>query len=297
MPVIVKSPVDLGAHTFVETNGIRLHVVQAGPASGPLVILLHGFPEFWLSWRRQMRALAAAGFRVWVPDQRGYNLSDKPVGVAAYGLDELAADVVGLMDAAGVAQARVVGHDWGGAVAWWTANKYPERVAQLGVLNVPHNAVMQRRIRESRAQQRKSWYMAFFQLPLVPELTVRAGSWRAAVRALQLSSRPGTFSEADLDALRTAWSQPRAFTAMLNWYRAVVRARPSPLPSPRISVPTLLIWGREDVFFEPDLARLSMELCDNGRFVYIENATHWVHHEAAPQVNRLLIDFLSERGP
>ena len=119
-------------HTTVPANGINLHVVQAGPDDGPLVLLLHGFPEFWYGWRRQIDVLAAAGYRVWAPDQRGYNLSDKPTGLDAYTIDELAADVVGLIDAAGCDRASVVGHDWGAAVAWWTANKISRADRETG---------------------------------------------------------------------------------------------------------------------------------------------------------------------
>jgi pimeloyl-ACP methyl ester carboxylesterase len=127
-----------GESVFVETNGITLHTVQAGPADGPLVILLHGFPEFWYGWHEQIRPLAEAGFRVVVPDQRGYNLSDKPDGVERYRIDELSRDVVGLIDAAGREQAAVVGHDWGAAVAWWTALHHADRVSKLVAVNVPH---------------------------------------------------------------------------------------------------------------------------------------------------------------
>ena len=151
-------------HQQISVNGINLHVVQDGPRAGQLVILLHGFPEFWYGWRRQIPYLAAAGYRVWVPDQRGYNLSDKPDGIAAYTLDELAADVIGLIDAAGHERAFVVGHDWGAAVAWWVAAKYPERVARIVVINVPHLSVMKAQVRRSFTQMRKSWFVLFFQL-------------------------------------------------------------------------------------------------------------------------------------
>ena len=125
-------------HLTLATHGVRLHAVEAGPEDGPLLILLHGFPEFWYGWRRQIGPLAAAGFRVLVPDQRGYNTSDKPRSVAAYGLDELALDVVGLIDATGVEKACVVGHDWGGVVGWWLGVRYPQRIERLALLNIPH---------------------------------------------------------------------------------------------------------------------------------------------------------------
>jgi len=279
-------------HQQITTNGINLHVVQDGPAAGRLVILLHGFPEFWYGWRRQIPYLASAGYRVWAPDQRGYNLSDKPEGIAAYTLDEMAADVIGLMDAAGEEKAFVVGHDWGAAVAWWVAAKYPERLARMVVLNVPHHAVIRAHVRRSFTQLRKSWYVLFFQLPWLPERLARLRNWNAAVQSLRLSSHPGTFTEKDLDTYRQAWSQPRAYTSMLNWYRAVLR-KPSVAPaSPRIKVPTLLIWGAQDKFLGREMAQPSIDLCDDGRLVTIEGATHWVQHEEVDRVNGLIDGFL-----
>ena len=174
--------------------GIKLHVVQDGPRTGRLVILLHGFPAFWYGWRRQIPFLAAAGYRVWAPDQRGYNLSAKPTGIAAYSLDQLAADVIGLVDAAGQATALLVGHDWGAAVAWWIASKYPARLARMVIINVPHGAVLMRHLRRNPAQIRKSWYMFFFQLPLLPEILIPSRNWHMLAQALKNSSRPGTFT-------------------------------------------------------------------------------------------------------
>ncbi|MCI0828367.1 MAG: alpha/beta hydrolase [Chloroflexi bacterium] len=279
-------------HKQITTNGINLHVAQDGPSKGRLVILLHGFPEFWYGWREQIPFFAAAGYRVWAPDQRGYNLSDKPEGIAAYKLDELAADVIGLIDAAGQEKAFVVGHDWGAAVAWWVAAKYPERVARMVVINVPHMSVMKRHVRRSFTQMRRSRYVLYFQLPWLPERLARQKNWEAPAQAMMGSSRPGTFTETDLDAYRRAWSQPRAYTSMLNWYRALVQ-RPNPRPAnPAISVPTLLIWGAQDKFLGREMAQPSIDLCDDGRLVFIEEATHWVQHEEADRVNKLMDEFL-----
>ncbi|MGB0386176.1 MAG: alpha/beta fold hydrolase [Ardenticatenaceae bacterium] len=279
-------------HHYVETNGIRLHVVQAGPEDGPLVILLHGFPEFWYGWRSQIAYLAKAGYRVWAPDQRGYNLSDKPKGIAAYSLDHLSNDIIGLIDAAGEEKAFLVGHDWGAGVTWWTANKYPERLQRIVILNVPHPAVMRRTLQRSFAQLRKSWYIFFFQLPWLPESVMRRNNWEGMLRTLQESSRPGTFSEADLEHYRNAWSQPNAFTGMINWYRAIMQKPPKTLPSPRIKVPSLIIWGTQDHFLNREMVQPSLDLCDDGRLVFIEEATHWVQHEEADRVNQLISDFL-----
>jgi pimeloyl-ACP methyl ester carboxylesterase len=279
-------------HVTVATNGVRLHAVEAGPADGRLVILLHGFPEVWHGWHRQIEPLAAAGYRVLVPDQRGYNLSDKPRGIDPYRVDRLAGDVVGLIDAAGRERACVVGHDWGGAVAWWVGVTFPQRVERLALLNIPHPYVMRRHLLHNRAQRRKSWYIFFFQLPWLPELYLRRRDWAAGVRALTATSRPGTFTESDLAFYRQAWSQPGAVTTMIHWYRAALR-RPPPRPaSPRVKVPALLIWGTGDRFLGQEMARPSIELCDDGRLELLD-ASHWVQHEEPATVNRLLLEFLA----
>jgi len=278
-------------HLNLQTNGITLHVVEAGPENGQLVILLHGFPEFWYGWRYQIEALAAAGFRVLAPDQRGYNLSDKPKSVRDYNLDQLAADVVGLIDAAGREKAFLVGHDWGGAAAWWTAVKYPERIEKLVILNAPHPKVMRRNLLHNRVQRKKSWYMFLFQIPFLPERRMRKNNWHIGVRALQGTSRKGTFSEADMALYREAWSQPGAVTGMLNWYRAIFRSRPARVSSSRVTMPTLIIWGARDKFLGRELAQQSVNLCDNGQIVFIEGASHWVQHEEPARVNELLLKF------
>ncbi|MCX6217415.1 alpha/beta hydrolase [Spirosoma sp.] len=279
-------------HTFVETNNaspVRLHVVQAGPDDGPLIILLHGFPEFWYGWKQQIDALAEAGYCVWAPDQRGYNLSAKPKGIDAYGLDTLVADVIGLIDASGRQKAVVVGHDWGAAVAWWTAVSHPERVERLVALNVPHPVVMKNYASRHIGQMMRSWYIGFFQLPWLPEAVSSAGNWSMFVRTLLGSSRPGTFRRADLQQYKAAWSQPGAVTAMINWYRASLRKPPARRPSVRVTVPTLLIWGTRDKFLKQQMAQPSIDLCDNGRLVFLENASHWVQHEEAERVNELIL--------
>jgi pimeloyl-ACP methyl ester carboxylesterase len=278
-------------HEYIGANGINLHVVQDGPSTGPLVVLLHGFPEFWYGWRRQIPFLAEAGYRVWAPDQRGYNLSDKPEGIAAYTLDELAADVIGLVDAAGEAKAFVVGHDWGAAVAWWLAAKYPARLRRMVAINVPHGAVLRRHLRSNLRQMLRSWYMFFFQLPWLPEVISRLANWAVVVRAMVSTSHLGTFSEEDLNLYRQAWSQPRAYTSMLNWYRAVLQKPSRPPTDARISVPTLLIWGAQDRFLGQELAQPSIDLCDEGRLALVQRATHWVQHEEASLVNERIDSF------
>jgi pimeloyl-ACP methyl ester carboxylesterase len=283
----------LAADLYLDVGDVRLHVVAVGPEAGPLVVLLHGFPEFWFGWRRQLPALAAAGYRVLAPDQRGYNLSDKPRGVAAYALERLAGDVLGLIRAVGREEAILIGHDWGAAVAWWVAARHPERVHKLVILNVPHPQVMRRALRRRPEQLLRSWYVFFVQLPWLPEALLRLGRWAALRGALTGSSRPGTF-DGTLPFYSRAWSQPGALTAALNWYRAAARHPPSAPKPLRVRVPTLILWGERDRFLSRRLAQPSLALCDAGELVFLD-ATHWVQHEEAERVNALMLEFLERR--
>lgn len=277
---------------FVDTNGVRLHVRVAGHDDGPLVVLLHGFPESSYGWRHQIPYLAAAGYRVWAPDQRGYGASDKPERIAAYGLDVLADDVTGLIDAAGRSQAVVVGHDWGGMVAWHVARRSPQRVSKLVVLNVPHPSVMRAHLRTNLAQFRRSLYVLAFQVPLLPERALGREDGRSLARALVATSRPRTFSEAELAEYRRSWAGPNALRAMLDWYRAALRHPPVRVRDARIAVPTLLIWGAQDRFLGSEMASPSIELCDDGRLVVIDSATHWLQHEEPDRISAMIDGFV-----
>ena len=282
---------------FVRTNNINLHVVTDGPENGPSVVLLHGFPEFHYGWRKQIPALVNAGFRVIVPDQRGYNLSDKPKKVSAYGVNILAQDILGLLDHFGIQKARVAGHDWGAAVAWTLALNHPERLEKLAILNVPHPDVMTRFVLNNSAQRRKSWYVFFFQIPLYVEWILRLRNYSYLERALTRSGRKHSFTQADVFEYKKAWTQKGALTGMLNWYRAAVRSgmryvfRRGKIPARRVRVPTLMLWGRRDIALSVDMLQPSIELCDQGRFVLFDKATHWVQHDAPHEVNRQLIEF------
>jgi epoxide hydrolase 4 len=279
-------------HTTIHTNGVNLHVVQAGPEDGRLVILLHGFPEFWYGWRKQIDYLASKGYRVWAPDQRGYNLSDKPEGIEAYNQPVLADDVAGLIAASGRAKVYLVGHDWGAAVAWWTAMKHADKLEKLVILNVPHPIVSANTIGKDWKQTRKSWYIFFFQLPWLPEALSRANNWKATVDSVKRAMRPNTFSDADWAEYRKAWSQPGAFTTMLNYYRAAARLRPNLPPGRIIHIPTRIIWGAQDVALIREGAQMSLEFTTNGEVIYLEEAGHFVQHEEPDRVNQLIEEFL-----
>jgi pimeloyl-ACP methyl ester carboxylesterase len=255
-----------------------------------VVLLLHGFPEFWYGWHRQIEPLAAAGFRVIVPDQRGYNLSSKPSGVASYALIELVSDVIAIADQLGQAKILLAGHDWGAAVAWSAALLYPQRIGKLVVLNVPHPSVMRKSLSTRPRQLLRSWYMLFFQLPWLPEALFSAFNYRIGARSLLRSSRPGTFSAEDLAQYCAAWSQPGALNAMINWYRALFRFR-TKFPDRTVHTPMRVLWGERDAFLLAEMAHESLRYCTNAELFTFANATHWLQHEEPARVSELLIDF------
>jgi pimeloyl-ACP methyl ester carboxylesterase len=280
--------------TIAFQNGeVTLNAVAAGPKDGPVVVLLHGFPEFWYGWHKQIDPLAAAGFRVIVPDQRGYNKSSKPSGVRFYALTELVSDVIAITDQLGRERIFLAGHDWGAAVAWSVAILHPNRVAKLAILNVPHPSVMRRYLMKNRRQLRKSWYMFFFQLPYLPEAFLSASNFRRGVASLAGSSRPGTFSQDDFAQYRAAWSQPGALTAMINWYRAAFRHR-TRFPDTTVRVPTRILWGLRDRFLMAEMAQDSLRYCTDAEIITFPEATHWLQHEEPARVSQFLIEFFSD---
>ena len=275
----------------IRCNGVDLHVVTAGPPSGPPVILLHGFPDFWYGWRHQIDALAARGFRLIIPDQRGYGRSDKPAAVAAYDITELAGDVLGLMDALGLARASLVAHDFGGGVAWWVAANHPERVERLVVLNCPHFSVY-REAHLGLDQLTRSWYVAALIVPWLSEAVCKLGEFRALVR-LGPGTRAGGMRTDDVPSYREAWAQPGAVRGMLAWYRAMVPALFRKFPNTRIGAPTRVVWGARDPFLSRTMAEPSLAHCDRGELVMLDDQTHWLHWDAPDRVNPLIAEWLA----
>jgi pimeloyl-ACP methyl ester carboxylesterase len=280
------------SHDHAVVNGVRLHYVEAG--DGPLVILLHGFPEFWYGWRHQIPTLAAAGFRVVAPDLRGYNLSERPRGVGAYRVSVVADDALALIRHLGAHRAAIVGSDWGGIVACVTAARDPEAVGRIALLNAPHPAAFARAVRRP-AQMLRSAYALFFQLPWLPEAVIRARDFRVLRRILRRAAeRRGAFTDDDIARYVEAFRRPGALTAALNYYRAAGRRmlRGVARDGRRISVPVLVIWGERDPFLGVALTRGLERWMPRVRVERLPDAGHFVQHDAPGRVNELLMEFL-----
>jgi epoxide hydrolase 4 len=281
------------SHGYARVNGVRLHYVRAGEGER-LLLLLHGFPEFWWSWRHQMGPLAER-FTVVAPDLRGYNESDKPAW--GYGLDVLTHDVAGLIDALGFRSASVAGHDWGGAIAWALAITRPWRVERLIALNCPHPTLLEEHVRRNPRQLRRSWYMGFFLLPLLPELALSRGSYAFIPRRFLADTRgDGTFTAEDIRLYRQALARPGALRAALAYYRAAGREGTRGMfrgTGMRVSAPTLMIWGEEDAYLGSEL------LEDTGRFVpdlrvrRLPATSHWVQQQRPREVAEAMLEFLA----
>ncbi|WP_395322505.1 alpha/beta fold hydrolase [Variovorax sp. UC74_104] len=276
-------------HQTLRANGVALHVVTAGHADAPLVILLHGFPEHWGAWRRQIQPLVDAGWRVAVPDQRGYGTSAKPAGVGSYALDTLADDVMGIARALDAPRFSLVGHDWGGMVAWHLAAREATAIERLVILNAPHPATFFSFALTHPLQMLRSSYVGFFQMRWVPEAVLRANDFALLQAALTRSSRAGTFGEDQLAGYRAAWAEPGALRAMLDWYRAMPFAQPC---TDEIEAPVRIVWGDADSALEPGLAEAALPYCRNGEVVHLPHASHWLHHEEPQKVSSLLLEFL-----
>jgi epoxide hydrolase 4 len=288
-------------HRDIITNGIRMHYVTQG--SGPLVLLLHGFPEFWYSWRHQITFLAEHGYTVVAPDLRGYNDTDKPR--KGYDIATLLRDIEGLIQGLGQGEqgvinhtrtqkAIIVGHDWGGVLAWAFAIRYPDLTERLIVMNAPHPQAMYRELR-TLEQLRKSWYIFFFQLPWLPEYVLSRNRANAIGSMLRGSALQKTAFERDVTAkYQQAMSKPGSMTAALNYYRQMFRRPPAPATpeNSHVSAPTLLIWGEQDIALGLSLTTGLEGWVPNLTIKRLPDSGHWVQQEQPEQVNQLMLEFL-----
>ncbi len=278
---------------FVDANGQRFEVATCGTGDR-LALCLHGFPEHAFSWRYQLPLLAELGYRAWAPNQRGYGATSMPARVADYDLVHLLADVAALIDASGATSVTLIGHDWGAVVAWFFAMRRLRPLERLVIMNVPHPAVFAEQF--SFAQLRRSWYIAFFQLPLVPERVLAANDAAWIARALRgMAIDRSNFSDDVLAVYRANALRPGGLTAMLNWYRALVRggfARQRAAGYPPIDVPVLMIWGEEDTALGKETTYGTERYVPNLTLRYLPRVSHWVQQEAPEPVNAMLRAFL-----
>jgi pimeloyl-ACP methyl ester carboxylesterase len=281
-------------HDYAQIGGVRLHYVTAGEGE-KLIILLHGFPEFWYSWRNQIPALSET-YTVVAPDLRGYNLSDKPENVGDYEIGKITDDVLGLIRHFGREQAAIVGHDFGAAVAWRLAQRHPESIWKLCAMQVPPVSVWRKN--QTLRQFLASWYMFFFQLPFLPELLLSANDYDALEKSLRkTSARPDIFTDEVIEEYRKSWRETEKMTAPLNYYRANILKRFFGKQSidEKIQVPTLFIYGEKDHAILPETVRGVSEAVEAPFSEFrLPDAAHWVQQEAANDVNEVLLDFLAD---
>src|ERR1700727_847723 len=281
----------------IRANGIDFRAATAGSGER-LALCLHGFPESAYSWRYQMPLLAHLGYRVWAPDLRGYGGSSRPTGVAAYALENLEEDVAALIEASGAKHVLLVGHDWGAVIAWYYAMFGRLPVSGLVIMNVPHPALMEKGLR-TRRQLAKSWYIFFFQLPWIPEWALARRGCEAIGRVFRdMAVAKARFPDEVLRVYQDAAAVPGALTAMLNYYRALVRglARNRRRGTPRIDAPTLMIWGEVDAAVGKELTYGTDRHVSNLTLRYLPNVSHWVQQEAPETVNAMMEAWLLGRG-
>jgi pimeloyl-ACP methyl ester carboxylesterase len=288
-------------HEYAEVNGIRIHYLIAG--AGELVLFAHGFPEFWYAWKDQLLEFGR-DYQAVAPDMRGYNLSEKPPGVDQYQVKMLCEDLRGLAEHLGHKRFFLVGHDWGGAVAWAFALSYPEYLQKLVIINAPHPAVFERELRENPAQQKASEYMLMLRSREAEEI-LSANRYDFLYNGvLSEGVKNGYFSEEDCKAYLEAWSQPGALTGGLNYYRATHIGPPTAeggrtkgkfvadLSDLTVKVPTLVIWGEKDPYLLTGNLEGLEELVPDLAIKRIPDGSHWVVHEKPAVINNLIRSFL-----
>jgi len=279
----------LGTHSFVRLKNIRMHYVVSGPESRPLMLFIHGFPEFWYSWRHQIRAFNK-DYRCVAIDMRGYGETEKPKGMENYTVDLLAEDIKEIVDALGYEKCTVVAHDWGGIVAQVFTMLYPKMVQRLVICNVPHPAAMRKYLRSSIKQFLMSWYVTFFQLPWFPEFFLGTTDYAFLKEALKDAA-----TEDDIEAYKWSIAQPGGLTGPINYYRASLQYKPLDLPRTPITVPTLYVWGEKDKFLSKEMASMSAAYYKDFTLNFIEHAGHFVQMEVGDETNECISNFLQRK--
>lgn len=293
MPACLNDPT-LGSHGFIHLEDVRLHYVASGDEGKPLMLFLHGFPEFWYSWRHQIREFKK-DYRVVAVDLRGYADSDKPSGVAAYKTTNMVADIKQLIPALGYRTCVLVSHDWGGVLAYQFAAKHQDMIDKLIIMNAPHSGHMNDYVMKNKSQAKKSWYIAFFQVPLVPEIVFSSFDYEAVKQIFtgkQSGLRVGKLAETDVEAYKYALSRPGGLSGPINYYRAALRYKLDKSIFKTIEKPTLVIWGSQDTALNKDLAAVPFKFVSNLTIKYIDDASHWVQMDRPDEVNKIMREWL-----
>ncbi|MBN2825286.1 MAG: alpha/beta hydrolase [Campylobacterales bacterium] len=277
---------------YIKTNGITLNALYAGDKDAPLVILLHGFPELANSRKEYIYYFASHGYQVIAPNQRGYYKSSKPKARDAYRLDQLALDIVGLIKYFNQQKVFLVGHDWGGVVAWYLVTHYTHYLHKVVILNAPHYGVMRDNLNFNPIQKKRSQYMFDFQKPCIHEKRAKESNFSKMVSNLRQSGHPKMSILNERQYYKQAWLRPLAYHSMLNWYRDYLHNN-FPYQRSKIKLPILLLWGEKDIFLCKSMARESIELCTNGKLIFFEDATHWVNHEKSDKINQLIAEWFA----
>jgi pimeloyl-ACP methyl ester carboxylesterase len=281
-------------HEFIKVNGIRMHYVTMG--NGSLIILLHGFPEFWYSWRYQIPTLSDQ-FKVVAPDMRGYGETEKPVKIDSYKIEKIVKDIVELVCKLGYEKAIIAGHDWGGIIAWCIAMMAPDVVEKLIIMNAPHPGVYSKHMLKNIKQMLRSWYVFFFLIKGIPELILSVNNYKILKSSLLKSSvRKKVFTEKDIAAYVSSWKSG-GVSGGINYYRANLNLRywsnPNSVSFPKIKVPVLQIWAEDDIFLGKELTKNTQEFIDAPyRLHLIPNCGHWLQQEASDELNGVMIKFL-----
>ncbi len=278
---------------FFETPAGKLHYKEAGNPENKTLMFLHGFPEFWYSWRKQIEYFSQ-NYHVIAPDMRGYNKSPKPQKVKDYMITEIAGDIIRLTRFLNKEKINIIGHDWGAAITWHLALMQSDLFSKAVVLNVPHPLVFKKTVFSNPRQFLKSWYMFYFQIPYLPLWSMRRNRYHSLGQQLQKTSLEGSFSESDLEKYKEAWARENALKYMIMWYKAAVRnTRQANLyQGKQVDIPLKIIWGKNDVALTPKMAKDSLDYCMDGNLTYLENATHWVHQDCPEEVNQLIEKFI-----
>jgi len=280
-------------HASIQTNGVRLHYVTQG--EGPLILFLHGFPEFWYSWRKQISEFAR-DHKVVALDLRGYNESDKPMDADAYVMAEFVQDIQGVITGLGYDKCVLVGHDWGGAIAWNFAYQHPDLLEKLVILNLPHPARFAQGLLMPQQLLRSS-YIFFFQIPVIPELLIQLADYQLLEKFFTgMAVNSKAFSPEDIEAYKNAAARPGALTAALNYYRNLWHQGMMERSWGVLEVPTLMIWAEQDWFLGKELTYGTEQYVRDLQIQYIPDCSHWVQQERPELVNQYIREFLKGKA-